>query len=588
LQGLNLGAANLDNVDLSSTLVQGANFSKVTLGNVKSGSISGVPAALPEDWKLVNGYLVGNGANLVGAALANSDLTNANLQNTNLAGADLADATLSGVRSGGIRGIPSALPTGWTLIDGYLVGPGANLEYANMVNASLHDMNLAGVNFRFANLAISDLRNVDLSNAVLAGANLSGSDLQSANLTLANLSFSAVNGANFSNSNTTNLVASGVDWKNTTCADGQLGFNHYDDSCLDSLRSVIPQLNLAGMDLGSASLDDENFFGANLASTNLRRVTLVNVKSGSITGVPIALPKNWNLRSGYLVGPSANLSNVDLGGVDLSNTNLQGVNLAGSSLAGANLTGIKSGGLRGTPSSLPEDWSIIDGYLVGPGANLDHANFGGADLRDVNLVGASLRYADLSGADLESADLTNTVMTAADLRDARLVRANLTGANLNRANIDTADFLFATLNNVSDQYVDWRTARCGDGGLGSSHLVNSCLGPALTQAVATSAPVVSGLAKINTNKPNSVSTTGGAWIGVPIPTQTYQWYTCKNAVPAATGIIPSHCTKIAKATTKTLKVLSAYKGKYLSVSVKGTSVGTPATVILAKSTAKVS
>jgi alpha-tubulin suppressor-like RCC1 family protein/uncharacterized protein YjbI with pentapeptide repeats len=77
---------------------------------------------------LINGYLVGpganlSGANLTGANLSGVNLTGANLTNANLSGTDLTGAILTGVRSGGITGTPSALPTGWALVNGYLVGP---------------------------------------------------------------------------------------------------------------------------------------------------------------------------------------------------------------------------------------------------------------------------------------------------------------------------------------------------------------------------------------------------------------------------------------------------------------------------------
>jgi uncharacterized protein YjbI with pentapeptide repeats len=76
----------------------------------------------PEDWSLVDGYLIGLSANLTGA---------------NLSGADL-----NRVISGGITGTPSALPAGWILVDGYLVGEAANLIDANLIGANLSGADL--------------------------------------------------------------------------------------------------------------------------------------------------------------------------------------------------------------------------------------------------------------------------------------------------------------------------------------------------------------------------------------------------------------------------------------------------------------
>jgi uncharacterized protein YjbI with pentapeptide repeats len=54
-----------------------------------------------------------------------SKLTNANLAGVNLSGAKLSQATLTGVLSSGITGVPASLPTGWTISNGVLLGPGA-------------------------------------------------------------------------------------------------------------------------------------------------------------------------------------------------------------------------------------------------------------------------------------------------------------------------------------------------------------------------------------------------------------------------------------------------------------------------------
>ena len=190
LNGVNLTSVNLTDANLTTALltgvnVTGANLTNAVLTGVQSGSVTGTPAVLPTNWQLVDGYLVGPGANLTNAVLtsanltnadmANANLTNANLNGANVTGATLSNAALTGVQSGGVTGTPAALPTNWQLVDGYLVGPGANL-----------------------------------TNAVLTGANLANADLANANLTGANLENANVGGANF-----TSAV-----WANTTCPDG--------------------------------------------------------------------------------------------------------------------------------------------------------------------------------------------------------------------------------------------------------------------------------------------------------------------------------------------------------------------------------
>ena len=45
-------------------------------------------------------------------------------------------------------------------------------------------------------------------------------------------------------------------------------------------------------------------------------------------------------------------------------------------LTGATLTDVKSGGITfdGTPPTLPTDWQLINGYLIGPTADLFRAD----------------------------------------------------------------------------------------------------------------------------------------------------------------------------------------------------------------------
>ena len=63
---------------------------------------------------------------------------------------------------------------------------------------------------------------------------------------------------------------------------------------------------------------------------------------------------------------SANLANADLSNVNLTDTglllanfskaDLNNANLSGAGLFGATLTGVKSGGITGTPGTLPDNW----------------------------------------------------------------------------------------------------------------------------------------------------------------------------------------------------------------------------------------
>jgi uncharacterized protein YjbI with pentapeptide repeats len=218
--------------------------------NLQSCNLAGV--SIPAPANLSNANLTEanlNGVNLTGGNLTNANLTNANLNGVGLTGATLTGAILTGVQSGGVIGTPAALPTNWQVVDGYLVGPGANLT-----NAVLNGANLTGAN---------------LTNTVLNSANLTGANLTTANLTGANLTNGNLNGVGLTGATLTNAVLTGV-------------------------------------------------------------------QSGGVTGTPAALPTNWQVVAGYLVGPGANLTNAVLTGANLSNADLAGANLTGANLDNAN------------------------------------------------------------------------------------------------------------------------------------------------------------------------------------------------------------------------------------------------------------
>lgn len=95
---------------------------------------------------------------------------------------------------------------------------------------------------------------------------------------------------------------------------------------------------------------------------------------------------------------------------------------AGTVLTGSNITkavfsignvgdlsGVISAGLTGTTGYLPAGWTVIGGYLVGPGAQLTGADLSGLDLTNVDLTGADLTGANLQGTDLTGATLTGVV-----------------------------------------------------------------------------------------------------------------------------------------------------------------------------------
>ena len=83
--------------------------------------------------------------------------------------------------------------------------------------------------------------------------------------------------------------------------------------------------------------------------------------------------------------------------------------------------------------ALKNGTGTVNGYKIGPNADLDGADLEGANLMGADLTGADLREANLKDADLRGANLMGADLTGADLEGANLSGANLTGANLQGA-----------------------------------------------------------------------------------------------------------------------------------------------------------
>ena len=306
------------------------------------------------------------------------------------------------------------------------------------------------------------LRNADLTNADLINADLTGADLTGANMTAAILNGAVLTDAILTGVNL-DVAAFGVPVILSGVRSG--GITGQVDQLPPRWRLtggylIGPGANLTGADLSYVDLSDTFLNGANLTNVNLSYATLTGsgadltgttltgVQSGSINSSQLILPPGWQLVVGYIIGPGANLTGANLMDVDLTNADLTGADLTGADLTGANLTGANltgatltgtdlegatlntvafnmwgliSGGITGPPASLPTDWRFVDGYLIGPYADLTGATLTGADLTwPTNLSGANLTGATLTGADLTGAALTDATLTGATLTGATL------------------------------------------------------------------------------------------------------------------------------------------------------------------------
>ncbi len=138
--GCNLTSANLS----GSTLYAYLNNSNFTGANLSNANASG---SLAYDSNFTNANLAN--VYFAAAGIQRANFTGANLTNVNfgasyLEGAILLSANLNGVKSGGITGAPVQMPPGWRFMSGYLLGPQADLSWANLASFDLTGMNLAG------------------------------------------------------------------------------------------------------------------------------------------------------------------------------------------------------------------------------------------------------------------------------------------------------------------------------------------------------------------------------------------------------------------------------------------------------------
>ncbi|MGC6605309.1 MAG: pentapeptide repeat-containing protein, partial [Lentimonas sp.] len=140
-------------------------------------------------------------------------------------------------------------------------------------------------------------------------------------------------------------------------------------------------------------------------------------------------PDGTGTVNGYSIGPEADLRGADLRGAGLSDADLRGADLSGANLRDANLS----------------DANLRD-------ANLSDANLSGALLSEANLPDANLSGANLSGANLEFANLRDANLSDADFVGAILSEAILSGANRSGADFDSNSDLAIWWSNVFSEW----------------------------------------------------------------------------------------------------------------------------------------
>ena len=440
LMSADLTSANLTNADLAQAMLSGTTMTGATLTGVSSGLISGTPSSLPSGWILASNYLIGPGANLQHAHLGADDLTDVDLSNANLTdavlanvtltGASLTGATLTGVSSSGIVGTPASLPANWVVRAGYLIGPAASLTSASLGNLDLSGLTLTGIDLNTVDLSGTNLSNTNLADAIVIDAKLTGANLTGASLT--------------------GEQSSGITGTPASLPAGwSIAGGFLIGPGADLHGASLAALNLSGADLSGADLSSADLTTTNLTGANLTSASLTSATAGNANLTSANLGKA-NLASGIFGG--ANLTDAKLSAASLTDADLADSNLAGTTLTGATLTGASGVGIKGTPAALPANWSVRRGYLIGPGAGtlLTDANLSNIDLTGVDFSGLNLLRATFQHANLTRANLTGANLTGVNFSGANLTRANLDGATVSSTNFSGTVWSSTTCPDGSD------------------------------------------------------------------------------------------------------------------------------------------
>ena len=99
-------------------------------------------------------------------------------------------------------------------------------------------------------------------------------------------------------------------------------------------------------------LSQATLLGADLSGSDLSAEALAGVRAIDLVGCPAGLPDDWSCQANMLLGPTADLTDLDLSGLDLSTT----------SLVDATFKNTTALSLAACPSALPASVScVVDG-----------------------------------------------------------------------------------------------------------------------------------------------------------------------------------------------------------------------------------
>jgi uncharacterized protein YjbI with pentapeptide repeats len=361
---------DLSDVDLSNTIS--------LVGNSNDFISSNQNTKLPDSYEIrqstvadtsgtsILSYIIGpfmdfNEKNLNGISFTDMNLTNV----------ILTTDQLQNCTSGNIQfdTVPPTLKEGYKLVNGYIIGP-----YANIVGADLSGEDLSSVDFYWIktdnniannstifpdNYAIYGNEDNGTTTGVVVGPNMI---LIQADITGFDLSVADLTG-----------VRSGLTiGDNTTILPS--GYK------LEGEYILGPNVDLQQTDLTDLDLTNVDFTNCKFQNT---RCT-----GGVISDQTTILPSGYLILEGFLVGPSINISDTDFNSLVLD-------------FSSADLTGVRTNNLTNYENvTWTVGYSIVSDILLGPSISL---------VNDIVITGQTLDAINFGGSDLTSAEFTNCI-----------------------------------------------------------------------------------------------------------------------------------------------------------------------------------
>jgi uncharacterized protein YjbI with pentapeptide repeats len=322
----------------------------------------------------------------IGTDFTSAVLSGSTFNSVNVSNANFSNSKLFNVAGLNLIGIPAILPVNYFVIDQTLLGPGVNLS-----NYTVPGAGRGNNSYTF---------NTIDSGVSLAGANFNGSNFSDMNFSGISLDGATFVGATLNNVNFTDCPMRTCDFSDATCS-GTIFTN-----------TDLTNAKFLETDLSSATLTSANLTNIDLSTSNM-----YGVLSGSITYYPTALPTSWIQANGYLMGPYANLSNLDINSsspdryfnsIDLNHCNFRGANISNINLQNVNFS---------------------------------NAGFYQTTLTDCNCINANFTGVVFAGCNLTGTDFTNSIMIGAALNSPQI--QNYGSTTITNCKFNGSDFTSA-------------------------------------------------------------------------------------------------------------------------------------------------